>query len=81
MPHSTDVLQKRPATPTMKRYTISYLRNHTKSFDYTLTVMHKLERQTRDEIARLGGNKGLEAIMNAMHVEPPPKTNGVNGVH
>lgn len=30
--------------------------------------MADLERQVYDEIARLGGNKGLEQIMQALHV-------------
>jgi hypothetical protein len=30
--------------------------------------MHSLERQTRDEIRRLGGNEGLEAILDMLHV-------------
>lgn len=67
--HVPDVLQKRPSTPTLKKYTISYLRDQTKSFDYTLTVMASLEKQIYAEIARLGGNAGLERIMKALHVE------------
>ena len=63
------MLQKRPATPTLKRHTVAYLRNHTKSFEYTVRVLRSLERQTREEIARLGGNKGLEKIMDALHVD------------
>jgi len=50
-------------------HTIHYLKNHTKSFDYTLSVLKNLEGQTRAEIARLGGNKGLEAIMDMLHVD------------
>lgn len=64
-----DVLQKRPTTPTLKVHTIRYLEEHTKSFDYTLSVLDKLEAQTRAEIARLGGNKKLEAIMDLLHVK------------
>lgn len=63
-----DVLQKRPTTPTLKIHTINYLKNETKSFDYTLSVLANLEAQTRAEIARLGGNKGLEGIMDLLHV-------------
>lgn len=40
-----DVLQKRPTTPTLKLHTISYLRDHTKSFEYTLGVLERLEAQ------------------------------------
>ena len=66
-----DVLQKRPTTPTLKKHTINYLRDHTKSFDYTLGVMDDLEGQIKAEIARLGGNLKLEKIMEALHVERP----------
>ena len=66
-----DVLQKRPTTPTLKNYTISYLRDHTKSFDYTLSVMDDLEAQIRAEIGRLGGNPQLEKIINVLHVQRP----------
>ncbi|KAF8641432.1 hypothetical protein AX16_009945 [Volvariella volvacea WC 439] len=64
-----NVLQKRPSTPTLKIHTIDYLRNHTKSFDYTLKVLADLESQTRAEIKRLGGNEGLEKLMDVLHVE------------
>jgi geranylgeranyl diphosphate synthase type 3 len=63
------VLQKRPTTPTLKNHTINYLKNQTKSFAYTLSVLANLEEQTRREIERLGGNKGLEAIMDLLHVD------------
>lgn len=63
-----DVLQKRPTTPTLKTYTIAYLRDQTKSFEYTLSVMATLEQQIHDEIARLGGNAKLEKIMQMLHV-------------
>ncbi|KAH9856755.1 terpenoid synthase [Lenzites betulinus] len=64
-----NVLQKRPSTPTLKTHTISYLRDHTKSFEYTLDVMDDLEAQIRGEIARLGGNTRLEKIMDTLHVD------------
>ncbi|KAF6746807.1 farnesyltranstransferase [Ephemerocybe angulata] len=64
-----NVLQKRPSTPTLKIHTIEYLRNHTKSFDYTLGVINTLERKTREEIARLGGNEKLERIMDLLKVD------------
>ncbi|RDB20687.1 Geranylgeranyl pyrophosphate synthase [Hypsizygus marmoreus] len=63
-----NVLQKRPSTPTLKIHTINYLRDHTKSFEYTQSVLDSLEAQTRQEIARLGGNKALERIMDLLHV-------------
>jgi geranylgeranyl diphosphate synthase type 3 len=63
-----DILQKRPTTPTLKHRALSYLKNTTKSFEYTLEVLRNLEKQTRDEIQRLGGNPGLEDIMDTLHV-------------
>ncbi|KDQ56446.1 hypothetical protein JAAARDRAFT_208125 [Jaapia argillacea MUCL 33604] len=64
-----NILQKRPTTPTLKHHTISYLKHKTKSFAYTLSVLRVLEKQARDEIRRLGGNVGLERIMDALHVD------------
>ncbi|KZT72460.1 terpenoid synthase [Daedalea quercina L-15889] len=64
-----NVLQKRPTTPTLKRHTVNYLQNHTKSFDYTIKVLLSLENQIREEITRLGGNSGLERIMDTLHVD------------
>jgi geranylgeranyl diphosphate synthase type 3 len=64
----TSVLQKRPATPTLKHHAIDYLRTKTKSFDYTLVVMQSLEQQAREEIARLGGNPKLEMMLDILHV-------------
>lgn len=66
---STDVLQKRPSTPTLKRHTIEYLRTKTKSFDYTLSVIRELEQKTLEEIARLGGNAGLAKLMELLHIQ------------
>lgn len=64
-----DVLQKRPSTPTLKTYTIAYLKNETKSFEYTLGVMRTLEKQIKGEIQRLGGNAKLERIVDTLHVD------------
>jgi len=45
------------------------MRDHTKSFEYTVSVLRVLERQAREEIARLGGNAKLEAIIDALSVK------------
>jgi len=63
-----NVLQKRPTTPTTKRYIVSYMRDSTRSFEYTLQVMQSLEKQAFEEIKRLGGNEGLEAILKGLTV-------------
>ncbi|KAG1774804.1 farnesyltranstransferase [Suillus placidus] len=64
-----NVLQKRPKTPTLKHHAIEYLRNTTKSFDYTLAVLKKLEQQARGELERLGGNPMLSALLDKLHVD------------
>ncbi|KAL1745802.1 isoprenoid synthase domain-containing protein [Schizophyllum fasciatum] len=64
-----NVLQKRPATPTLKIHTISYLKERTKSFEYTLDVLDSLERQMRAEIERLGGNPSLMKIVDLLSVD------------
>jgi geranylgeranyl diphosphate synthase type 3 len=78
-PHQ-DVLQKRPATPTLKHYVVGYMRDSTQSFDYTLSVLADLERQALAEIERLGGNVKLVKILSALrvrgldnHNEPDPE--------
>ena len=60
-----DVLQKRPTTPTLK----IHLKDHTKSFEYTVSVLRVIEAKTRFEIAKLGGNVGLDRIMDLLHVD------------
>ncbi|KAJ6466956.1 isoprenoid synthase domain-containing protein [Mycena sanguinolenta] len=64
-----NTLQKRPRTPTLKIHAISYLDKHTQSFSYTRSVLKNLEKQVRTEVARLGGNKGLEAIVDTLAVK------------
>lgn len=64
-----NVLQKRPKTPTLKHHAIEYLKNTTKSFDYTLAVLNKLEQQARRELERLGGNPMLSALLDKLHVD------------
>ncbi|KIJ66067.1 hypothetical protein HYDPIDRAFT_110204 [Hydnomerulius pinastri MD-312] len=69
-PESTeimDILKQRPKTPTLKHKAIAYLKDTTHSFDYTLNVMRSLEKQIREEVARLGGNPILEALLNKVH--------------
>ncbi|GJJ08414.1 hypothetical protein Clacol_002630 [Clathrus columnatus] len=63
-----NVLQKRPSTPTTKRYVIQYMRSRTNSFEYTLQVLRSLEMQARKEIERLGGNVILCAILDQLTV-------------
>lgn len=69
-----NVLSKRPGTPTMKRYAVNYMHNHTDSFRYTECVLARLEGQARGEVARLGGNPHLEAIIDALKVTPLPES-------
>ncbi|KAJ3818362.1 farnesyltranstransferase [Lentinula raphanica] len=64
-----NVLQKRPTTPTLKTYAISYLKHRTKSFAYTLDVLEKLHSQALAEISRLGGNEDLVRLMESFVVE------------
>lgn len=61
-----DILKQRPKTPTLKHRAIVHLEDVTHSFAYTRTVLHSLEDQIREEIARLGGNPRLEALLNKL---------------
>lgn len=53
----------------LKQLTISYLKEVTHSFEYTLSVLNSLEAQARAEVKRLGGNPKLEAIIDKLAVE------------
>ncbi|KAI0002268.1 isoprenoid synthase domain-containing protein [Russula compacta] len=63
-----NVLQKRPSTPTLKHHAIDYLRDHSKSFEYTREVLTILERRVLDEIERLGGNPMLLQVLQTLHI-------------
>jgi geranylgeranyl diphosphate synthase type 3 len=63
-----DVLQKRPSTPTLKYHAIDYLRDHSKSFEYTREVLTILEKRVLDEVERLGGNPMLQDTLQALHI-------------
>jgi geranylgeranyl diphosphate synthase type 3 len=63
------VLPKKPTTSTPKNHAINYLKNHTRSFACTLSVLANLEAKIYVETARLGENEGLEAIMDLLHVD------------
>lgn len=65
----SDVLQKRPETPTTKHYVVDYMRNHTRSFEYTRGVLRTLERQAQEEIERLGGNRQLLEILGSLSID------------
>lgn len=62
------MLQKRPSTPTTKRYVIDYLEDVTDSFKYTREVLQSLDRQLREEVERLGGNAKLTALLDQLKV-------------
>ena len=76
------MLQKRTTSVSLKAHIVAYLKNETRSFDYTREVMVTLERQVHEEIDRLGGNRGLEAILKMLYVPPAPglSVNG-HGIH
>ncbi|EGU13294.1 Farnesyltranstransferase [Rhodotorula toruloides ATCC 204091] len=75
-----NILRERPSSPGPKEYAVSYMETRTGSFAYTREVLRKLTQQARDEVARLGGNRGVEAILDKLVLEEPQvKVNGVEG--
>ena len=68
-----DVLKQRTTDRALKLAVIEYLKDKTKSFDYTLSVLDALELQMRQEIERLGGNPPLEQIIDLLHINPSTK--------
>ncbi|KIJ46664.1 hypothetical protein M422DRAFT_46083 [Sphaerobolus stellatus SS14] len=63
-----NVLQKRPSTPTLKHHAVDYMRDQTKSFEYTLDVLQNLEKKIRVEIDRMGRNGPLIAVLDALRL-------------
>ncbi|CAG7846589.1 Geranylgeranyl pyrophosphate synthase Short=GGPP synthase; Short=GGPPSase; AltName: Full=(2E,6E)-farnesyl diphosphate synthase; AltName: Full=Dimethylallyltranstransferase; AltName: Full=Farnesyl diphosphate synthase; AltName: Full=Farnesyltranstransferase; AltName: Full=Geranylgeranyl diphosphate synthase; AltName: Full=Geranyltranstransferase [Serendipita indica DSM 11827] len=63
-----NVLQKRPSTPTTKRYAVEHMKRVTHSFAYTRSVLNILDKQIREEVHRLGGNSKLEALLDQLTV-------------
>ncbi|GAA6064542.1 hypothetical protein JCM10212_005646 [Sporobolomyces blumeae] len=66
-----NILRERPSSPSPKSYAVSYMTHQTSSFAYTRQVLRSLTRQAFDEVARLGGNAGVEAILRKLEVEEP----------
>ncbi|KAF9002949.1 farnesyltranstransferase [Cyathus striatus] len=64
----TNVLQKRPTTPTLKLHAINHLRTKTRSFEYTEGILSTLETRIRFEIDMLGGNDKLSSLVDLLSV-------------
>jgi geranylgeranyl diphosphate synthase type 3 len=62
-----DVLKQRPTTPTLKTHAIRYLKSHTKSLEYTSSVLNRFQNEIIAELERLGGNEGLRLLIEQFH--------------
>lgn len=60
-----DILRQRTRNIEVKKYCISLLEKYG-SFDYTTKTLKELDRQAREEIARLGGNPLLEQVLDGL---------------
>ncbi|GAA5838282.1 hypothetical protein JCM9279_003187 [Rhodotorula babjevae] len=61
-----NILRERPSSPGPKTYAVSYMETRTGSFAYTRDVLRRLMQQARAEVARLGGNAGVEQILDKL---------------
>lgn len=50
----------------MKKHVVDYLRDETKSFEYTKKIIIDLQSQIGDEIKDLGGNLPLEKALKSL---------------
>lgn len=64
-----DILKQHTTSDDIKLYCIQYMRDETHSFEYTRAILQKLDLDARKEIEKLGGNKGLIAILDRLRVE------------
>lgn len=60
-----DILGKRTKDVEVKQYCVSLL-SEMGSFDYTLEVLSKLQKETIAEIDKLGGNAYMEKVLNVL---------------
>nr|UGY86993.1 geranylgeranyl pyrophosphate synthase [Rhodotorula paludigena] len=75
-----NILRERPSSPGPKNYAVSYMDKRTGSFAYTRAVLRRLMRQARDEVARLGGNRGVEEILRKLEVNEPAEAGESEGL-
>lgn len=64
-----DILKQHPTSEDIKLYCIQYMRDETRSFEYTRAVLRELDTGARKEIERLNGNTGLIAILDRLRIE------------
>jgi geranylgeranyl diphosphate synthase type 3 len=62
-----NILRQRTNDVALKKYAVDLLQK-TDSFRYTRDFLANVERDARLEIAKLGGNVHLEAILDYLHV-------------
>jgi len=58
-----NVLKQRTQDHDILKFAVECIKS-TKSFEYTLETIMKIEKDARDEIKKLGGNVKLEKIMD-----------------
>ncbi|BFZ61652.1 geranylgeranyl pyrophosphate synthetase [Saitoella coloradoensis] len=63
-----NILKQRTGDVEVKAYAVKYMREETKSFEYTLGVLDVLFKSAREEVRVKGGNKALEAIIDRLEV-------------
>ncbi|KAH9819466.1 isoprenoid synthase domain-containing protein [Melampsora americana] len=73
-----NILRQKPTDIGTKSFAVSYMKDQTKSLQYTREVLACLEEQAIEEVTRLGGNPALESIFELMHVLPSPPATDQN---
>lgn len=61
----SDVIRQRTRDIDVKRYCVQLI-DKCGSFAYTRDILTQLDRQAREEVARLGGNAHMEAILDSL---------------
>lgn len=62
-----NILKQKSADDDIKAFALSYMRDTTRSLEYTMETLENLDSQARQEIRRLGGNTALMEILNSWH--------------
>lgn len=59
---AADILKQHTEDRALKQYCLQYMRS-TGSFEYTVNCLRQLEKRALEQIAELGGNEALVAII------------------
>ncbi|EEB91068.1 hypothetical protein MPER_10640, partial [Moniliophthora perniciosa FA553] len=71
-PFITYTLSQRSDMPQLRQKALKYIREETKSTEYTYAKMQQFQKQIREEINKIGGSKTLMKLVDGVVESLPP---------